>query len=179
MTALHAPIHTIGHSTHPLDAFLALLAEARIDYVIDVRRLPGSRRFPHYNADALAASLTASSIGYRHALALCGRRTRGDLEGRAPEAFWTNASFARYAAWTRGAAFTHALQTLIEQANVERCVLMCAEAVWWRCHRRIIADHLLARGVPVLHILGEHDIVAATLTTGAQILNGDVVYPTP
>lgn len=179
MTASEHPIYTLGHSSRPLDAFLALLEESRIGCVVDVRRLPGSRAFPQYDADPLSKSLAEAGIRYQHVLPLCGRRTQRELHGRPSEEFWTNASFARYAAWARGAEFSAGLEELIEYARLDRCVVMCAEAVWWRCHRRIIADHLLARCHQVIHILGQHIAVPATLTQGALVHEGKVVYPDP
>ena len=98
MFGVSTTVFTIGHSSRPLDAFLALMDESHIQCVVDVRRLPGSRSFPQYNGDALAVSLTAHRINYWHLKALCGRRSKGELHGAPPEDFWTNASFARYAA---------------------------------------------------------------------------------
>lgn len=175
----NAPIFTVGHSTRPLEEFLKLLAESRIECVVDVRRLPGSRRFPHYDAEALAESLANQDIDYWYLPPLCGRRSRRELEGNAPESFWTNASFARYAAYSRSEAFAHGLHDLLARAQEQRCALMCSEAVWWRCHRRIIADHLLALGKPVCHIMGPGKVDAASLTQGARIENGEVAYPSP
>ncbi|MFZ1837934.1 MAG: DUF488 domain-containing protein, partial [Dokdonella sp.] len=152
MDGLRPTIFTIGHSTRALEEFLGLLAESRIECVVDVRRLPGSRRFPQYDADALAASLAVDGIDYCYLPALCGRRTIGDLDGRLPEAFWSNPSFACYAAYAHGEEFDEGLQVLLRRADTQRCAVMCSEAVWWRCHRRIISDHLLARGACVLHI---------------------------
>lgn len=179
MRAPLLPIYTIGHSSRPLDAFLALLAESRIECVVDVRRLPGSRTFPHFDTDALSASLAAVHIDYWYLPSLCGRRSQGELDGRAREDFWTNASFARYAAWARGAEFTAGLDALMQRAAGASCAIMCAEAVWWRCHRRIIADHLLAHGCQVIHILGEGNTAPASLTRGACVRGGVVVYPAP
>ena len=173
------PIFTIGHSSRPLSAFLTLLDESKIQCVVDVRRLPGSRSFPEYNADQLAASLAEGGIDYWHLDELCGRRSMGELQGAAPEAFWSNASFARYAAYARSNAFAHGLHELMLRAQHQRCAVMCSEAVWWRCHRRIITDHLIALGVSVCHIMGPGKVVAATLTRGASVSDGDVVYPQP
>ncbi|MEO8803224.1 MAG: DUF488 domain-containing protein [Rudaea sp.] len=170
-------VFTIGHSSRPLAEFLDLLGESNIECVVDVRRLPGSNSFPQYNADALQATLAEHGIDYWHLEALCGRRSKRDLDGAAPEDFWTNASFARYAAYARGAAFARGLEELMQRARIQRCTLMCSEAVWWRCHRRIITDHLLARGCEVRHIMGAGKVVTATLTLGAKVRNGDVVYP--
>ena len=171
------PVFTIGHSSRPLGVFLALLAAARVGCVVDVRRLPGSRTFPQYDADALAQSLAQKNMDYWHLGALCGRRTAGEVQGLPQGDFWRNASFARYAAWARGETFAEGLQLLIERAQATRCAVMCSEAVWWRCHRRIIADHLLARGVDVRHILGPDRTEAAELTRGACIRHRTVVYP--
>lgn len=171
------PIFTMGHSSRPLDAFLALLAESDIQCVVDVRRLPGSRAFPQYNSDALAASLAVHDIDYWHLDALCGRRSKRELDGAPPQDFWCNASFALYAAYARGAAFAQGLRELLQRARRQRCALMCSEAVWWRCHRRIITDHLLAMGGDVRHIMGPGKVVPATLTHGAQICDGQVIYP--
>lgn len=174
-----SPIFTIGHSSRPLDAFLSLLNESNIECVVDVRRLPASRSFPHYNADALAASLSEHEIGYWHLETLCGRRSKRELHGAEPEDFWSNASFARYAAYARGEGFADGLRGVMQRALRQRCVVMCSEAVWWRCHRRIITDHLLATGVAVFHIMAAGKVVPATLTRRAYIDDGQVVYPKP
>ena len=179
MITASVPIFTIGHSSRPLDEFLGLLADSAVECVVDVRRLPGSRSFPQYNADALAATLSASAIDYWYLPALCGRRTLGELDGVPPEPFWSNASFARYAAYSQGTAFKQGLDELLTRAANQRCCLMCSEAVWWRCHRRIITDHLLARGEPVFHIMGPGKVVAASLTRGACMDDGHVVYRAP
>lgn len=177
MSPAPTPIFTIGHSSRPLDEFLRLLANSHIECVVDVRRLPGSRSFPQYNTDALAQSLADVEIDYWHVDGLCGRRSKGELGGIPTEDFWTNASFARYAAWSRGEAFHQGLEALLERARRQRCAVMCSEAVWWRCHRRIITDHLLARGHTVCHIMGPGQVKAATLTRGALVRGGEVVYP--
>lgn len=177
MFRVSTTVFTIGHSSRPLDAFLALLDESHMQCVVDVRRLPGSHSFPQYNGDALAASLTEHGIDYWHLKALCGRRSKGELHGAPPEDFWTNTSFARYAAYARSATFAQGLDELLQRARRQRCVLMCSEAVWWRCHRRMITDHLLAHGVTVCHIMGPGKITAATLTRGALVRNAEVIYP--
>ena len=170
-------IFTIGHSTRPIEEFLALLEASDVQCVVDVRRLPGSRAFPQYDADTLIKSLKQVNIDHWRLPALCGRRSAGEVRDLPVDHFWTNASFARYASWAQGNAFTEALDALVERARSERCVVMCAEAVWWRCHRRIIADHLLARGCEVQHIMGPGKVVAASLTPGAQVCKGEVLYP--
>ena len=172
-----SPVFTIGHSNRPLEEFLGLLGESRIECVVDVRRLPGSRSFPQYDADALTLSLAEHGIDYWYLPPLCGRRSKRELDGIPPEDFWTNASFARYAAYAHSAAFAEGLQALLLRARVQRCAVMCSEAVWWRCHRRIITDHLLALGVSVFHIMGPGKVDEATLTRGARISDGEVIYP--
>jgi uncharacterized protein (DUF488 family) len=170
-------VFTIGHSNRPFVEFLALLQASGIDCVIDVRRLPGSRAFPQYDADKLQASLAAADIGYRHLATLGGRRGQG---GRVPDernALWTNASFRHYADYAMTADFRRGLDELERCAQPLRCAVMCAEAVWWRCHRRIIADYLLADGFQVQHILGPGKVAPASLTPGACITAEGISYP--
>ena len=177
MSTPQAPVFTIGHSTRPIDVFLDLLAESAIECVVDVRRLPGSRAFPQFNADALRASLEKAGIDYWHAIALGGRRGAGASGQDARDAFWTNPGFRRYAAYARSEEFDAGLRELEQRARAQRCVLMCSEAVWWRCHRRIIADHLLARGHAVFHVMGSHKVTPAAMTAGAVVSGGTLAYP--
>ena len=170
-------IFTIGHSSRPLATFLGLLAESGIQCVVDVRRLPGSRSFPHYDAEVLAESLAGQGIDYWYLAALGGRRSARELAGNPPETFWTNPGFARYAAYAHSEAFANALAQLMTRGAEQRCAVMCSEAVWWRCHRRIISDHLLAREVPVQHIMAPGKTDAASLTIGARIEAGKLIYP--
>lgn len=171
------PIFTIGHSTRPVGEFLGLLAASKIECVVDVRRLPGSRAFPQYDAAALRASLQDAGIDYWHLPALAGLRRASEVPTECESTFWTNASFRRYAAYAHTAAFAEGLRSLELRATTQRCAVMCAEAVWWRCHRRIIADYLLARGHRVLHIMGPGKVVPAELTPGADVLDGSPSYP--
>ncbi len=177
VTNLPAPVFTIGHSTRPIDVFLGLLDESRIECVVDVRRLPGSRAFPQFDADPLRAALAQADIDYWHAQALGGRRHAARSDQAGQDLFWTSPGFRRYAAYARSGEFDQGLRDLEERAGRQRCVLMCAEAVWWRCHRRIIADHLIARGHAVFHIMGSHKVVPATLTPGAVVGDGALAYP--
>ncbi len=172
-----ATFFTIGHSTRTIDGFLGLLEASRIACVVDVRRLPGSRTFPHFNAEPLRDALAGAGIDYWHALALGGRRAAGPADEAGDGTFWTHRGFRNYARYAQTAAFEQGLRELEDRARRQRCVLMCAEAVWWRCHRRIIADHLLARGHAVFHIMGPHKVVPATLTRGAVVAAGAVAYP--
>lgn len=174
-----ATIHTIGHSTRPLEEFIGLLQAASIRCVVDVRRLPGSNAYPHYNADALQRSLADVGIDYWHVDALAGRRRASEVPDVGEATFWTNPSFRRYAAYAHTREFHAGLQALEQRAARQACTVMCAEAVWWRCHRRIISDYLLADGVRVLHIMGPGKVDVATLTKGACVIDGQLVYPPP
>ena len=162
------PVFTIGHSTHSFDEFAALLEQESVQRVIDVRKLTGSARFPQFNADALAPTLQERGIGYQHIAALGGRRGRTLAKGApSPNSYWTNASFRRYADYALTDDFADGLAELQAVSQDQRCALMCAEAVWWRCHRRIITDYLLLQGREVRHILGKARAEPASLTPGA------------
>lgn len=141
---------TVGHSSRSLEDFLALLEAHRIEEVVDVRRFPGSRKHPHFGQEALASSLRERGIGYRHEPEFGGRR-RPDPES--PNDAWRNASFRAYADHMGSDAFRAALDRLERRAAQRRTALLCAEAVHWRCHRRLIADALVLRGHPVCHVL--------------------------
>lgn len=145
-----SPILTVGHSTHPIDAFLELLDDAGVEQVVDVRRFPGSRRHPQYGASALAGTLSEQEIGYEHVDALGGRRPV--LAGSCNDG-WKVAGFRGYADHLRSAEFAGGLARLEELATHRRVAVMCAEAQWWRCHRRIIADVLVLRGWAVRHLM--------------------------
>ena len=142
-------IFTIGHSTRPLAELLALLQDARIEQLVDVRSVPRTRRNPHFGGEALQASLPAATISYHHAAALGGfRRPRRD----SPNAGWKHPSFRGYADYMGGDNFQSALAELERMASVQPTCVMCAEAQWWRCHRRLIADALVVRGWRVAHL---------------------------
>lgn len=179
MASASTTIHTIGHSTRPLAEFIGLLQASSIQCVVDVRRLPGSNAYPQYNADALQQSLADAGIEYWHLTAIAGRRSAKEVPASAASTFWTNASFRRYAAYAHTQEFHAGLQALEQRAARQDCAIMCAEAVWWRCHRRIISDYLIADGIHVLHIMGAGKVAIATLTKGACIVNGQPVYPPP
>ena len=169
-------ILTIGHSTHPIGEFLALLRQAPVELLVDVRSFPRSRTNPQFNTDALRDCLAAAGIGYLHLLALGGRR-RGHAAG-SPNTLWRNDAFRNYADYAQSEPFRSALQALMTVAARQRCAIMCSEALWWRCHRRIITDYLLVQGVPVSHMMGSGNMAAATLTPGARALpDGTLVYP--
>ena len=170
---------TIGHSTRTIEQFIALLRDARVDCVVDVRRFPGSRRHPQFNAEALGRSLAASGIAYRHFPALGGRRGQRAERGQSPHTLWREEAFRNYADYAETAEFRAAFDALLRLEHECRPAIMCAEAVWWRCHRRIIADYLIAAGVAVEHIL-DGKIEHARLTPDATIRpDGTVLYRAP
>lgn len=169
-------VWTIGHSTRPLQAFLDLLAGHGIQALADVRRFPGSRRHPQFAQDALSASLEADGITYRWLPALGGRRRpRSDSRNTA----WRNASFRGYADHIESAEFAGGLDELLKLCGDLRTTLMCAEAVWWRCHRALIADVLRSRGIEVVHILDERSSVRHPYTSAARIVDGRLTYAGP
>lgn len=174
------PFFTIGHSNRSLQDFIALLQEARVDCLVDIRKLPGSRAQPQFNADGLSAALAGQDIAYLHLAALGG--LRGKTAGVPPErnGLWRNASFHRYADYAGTPEFRAGLEQLLALGQGGRCALMCAEVLWWRCHRRIVADHLLARGETVFHIMGPGKLEAARLTPGVVVDGaGALHYPAP
>jgi len=165
---------TVGHGARSIDTFLAILAEAGVDTLIDVRRFPGSRRHPQFGADALAAGLAARGIGYAHLEALGGRRSAAP---GSPNGGWENAAFRGYADHMATASFAGGLGELEALAAAEPTAVMCAEALWWQCHRRLVADALLARGWAVDHIGADGGIVAHELTPFAVVADGRLAYP--
>lgn len=170
--------YTIGHSNRSLDAFAGLLDHSGIERLVDIRTLAASRANPQFNRDALREALPARGIAYEHMADLGGLRGRSRDVAREVNGFWTNDSFHNYADYALSADFRAALDRLVDEGRRHRCAVMCAEAVWWRCHRRIVADHLLARGEAVFHILGPGHVDAARLTPGAVVRpDRTVVYP--
>jgi uncharacterized protein (DUF488 family) len=170
-----ASIFTIGHSTRALDEFIALLREHGIRRLVDVRRYPGSRRHPHFAREALAQSLAREHIAYWHTPALGGRRTPA---ANSRNAAWRSASFRGYADHMATPEFRSAMEQLMDWAPGCDTTLMCAEAVPWRCHRQLIADALVVRGVEVLHILSGATPRPHTLHAEARVgTDGSVTYP--
>ena len=159
---------TIGHSTRPLGEFIELLVASQIGCVVDVRTIPRSRTNPQYNRETLPGSLSEFQISYEHVVELGGRRPRQPEVAPGVNSFWENQSFHNYADYAMSDGFRSGLARLRALGKVRRCAMICAEAVWWRCHRRIIADYLLATGEDVFHILGPGKVVPASLTPGAR-----------
>lgn len=170
-----AQLYTIGHSSRPIEEFLSALRSHGIDLVVDVRRFPGSDRYPQFDADALAETLTEHGIEYRHVETLGGRRSSPLTDS--PNDGWENESFRAYADYALSDAFGNALEELIELAQDHTPAIMCAEAVYWRCHRRIVADWLLAAGHSVVDVFGPDRANEHDLTRFAEVRDGRVVYP--
>jgi uncharacterized protein (DUF488 family) len=167
-------VYTIGHSTRSRDDLLALLGAHGVTQLADVRTVPKSRRHPHFSQDALSRSLPAAGIAYRHAGGLGGlRKPRAESRNRA----WRHEGFRGYADYMETPEFDAALDQLIEWSRQAPTAVMCAEAVWWRCHRRLIADALVARGVEVRHIMSATAASAHTLTDFARVDAERVRYP--
>jgi uncharacterized protein (DUF488 family) len=168
-----ARIWTIGHSTRSREEFLDLLKVDRIQTLVDIRSFPGSRRYPHFNKENLRAALSVVHINYSHMAELGGRRK---AKPHSINMAWRNESFRGYADYMETEAFREGIERLMELAHEQRTVIMCAEAVWWRCHRSLIADYLKAAGVTVLHIVGEGRADEHPFTSAAQIVNGKLSY---
>jgi uncharacterized protein (DUF488 family) len=170
-------VYTIGHSTRTAEELIALLKEHGVETVVDVRRFPGSRRHPHFGGAALEAALREAGIGYAHAEALGGRR-HSEKAADSPNTAWRNPSFRAYADYMATPEFQRALERLMEMGAARTVAIMCAEAVPWRCHRRLITDALIARGVPVADIVGPGPAHAAALSPDAVVReDGLVTYP--
>jgi uncharacterized protein (DUF488 family) len=167
-------IFTIGHSTHPAEAFVELLRGAGIELLVDVRRFPSSRRFPWFNSGELERALGEVGIEYVHVEALGGRR---DPQPDSPNGGWRVGQFRGYADHMASREFGDALERLIAVAGERRAAVMCAEAQWWRCHRRLLSDALLARGVEVLHLDARGQSTPHELTEFAVVEDGRVGYP--
>jgi uncharacterized protein (DUF488 family) len=166
-------IWTIGHSTHTSEEFLALLVAHDIEAVADVRRFPASRRQPQFNRPTLERRLAQSKIGYRWFEALGGRRTPSpDSVNTA----WRNASFRAYADYMETEDFAAAFSDLLKFAARQRTALMCAESVWWSCHRGLISDALTFRGLEVIHIVDVKQTKVHPYTSAASIVEGRLTY---
>jgi len=166
-------IWTVGHSTRSGEEFVQILLENRIKVLVDVRTYPGSRRYPQFNRDTLAEALKEVGIEYQHKANLGGRRTpRPDSHNTA----WRNAQFRGYADHMETEEFKNGVRELLELATGARVAVMCAEAVWWRCHRSLIADYLKAEGHEVVHIIDEKKTEEHPYTSAARVVNGRLSY---
>lgn len=177
----HRTLFTIGHSTHPWPEFVRLLQTWDVAELVDVRLLPRSRTFPWFNKDRLARALPRSNIAYTHLQALGGlRRPSKD----SPNTGWQNARFRAYADYMQTPDFAAALAQLDAKRRTHRVCIMCSESVWWRCHRRMIADAFVARGVPVRHIMSptsapRHELTDFAVITRITKTRPLITYPGP
>jgi uncharacterized protein (DUF488 family) len=170
---MNLTVWTIGHSTRPLKTFLALLERYQIEAVADVRRFPGSRRQPQYAQVPLESALSENGITYRWIAELGGRRRP---QPDSPNTAWRNVQFRGYADYMASDEFEEGVNELLKVAGHLRTTLMCAEAVWWRCHRALIADVLCVRGIQVAHIIDETRAVVHPYTSPARIVQGRLSY---
>jgi uncharacterized protein (DUF488 family) len=171
------PFYTIGHSTRSTEEFVELLRPCEVRLVVDIRTVPRSRTNPQYNRDSLPDALAPFQIGYEHIAALGGLRGHKRDAPAAVNVFWQNDSFHNYADYALSEHFREGLSHLRELGHATTCAMMCAESVWWRCHRRIVADYLIAAGETVFHILGRDRVDPARMTDGARPGPGGVTYP--
>lgn len=169
-------VWTIGHSTRGLDEFVRLLTENKIESVADVRSYPGSRKFPHFNAEALVTSLPEAGIKYVPFKQLGGRRK---VRHDSPHTVWRNEAFRGYADYMDTDDFKKGIDEFVELAAKTNVAMMCSEAVWWRCHRSMISDYLKAAGVNVLHIMGEETVEEHPYTSAAHLVDGQLAYGPP
>lgn len=170
------PFFTIGHSTRSVEEVADLLQAVGADMIVDVRKMPRSRANPQFNGDVLPGALGERQIGYRHIATLGGLRGRPPGLEVSPNTLWRNKSFRNYADYALTPPFKEGLAELRAQGAERTCAIMCAEVLWWRCHRRIIADYLLADGAAVFHILSRHDVKPAALTPGVEPISNGLLY---
>jgi len=166
-------IWTIGHSTRSLDEFVAMLQSFNIEQLVDVRSLPGSRKFPQFNKENLEKSLPENNIEYTLLEKLGGRRK---AKPDSKNTVWRNASFMGYADYMETLPFQEGLETLKKMAAQKRTAIMCSEAVWWRCHRSMVSDALKAQDWEVLHIMGANKEQEHPYTQPAKIVDGKLSY---
>lgn len=173
-------LYTIGHSTRSAGEFVEILRGFGVTRLVDIRSVPRSRTNPQFNLDVLPATLHRVEIVYVHLASLGGRRTKSQSIEEGVNAGWERRPFHNYADYAETAPFREGLRELLEMASRETCAIMCAEAVWWRCHRRIVADHVLAHGVPVVHVFSREKSEPASVTPFALVgARGQVSYPAP
>jgi uncharacterized protein (DUF488 family) len=172
------PFYTVGHSTRSINDFAVLLSFAEVELIVDIRTIPQSRQNPQYSQKNLPHALAAFGIHYEHLAQLGGLRKKSKDVPPDVNGLWQNSSFHNYADYALSEEFHEGLIRLLYLGREQRTALMCAEFVWWRCHRRIVADYLIAHKELVFHLMGERRIEPAQLTKGAIIrTDGKVVYP--
>ncbi len=177
--ALLVTIFTVGHSTRTIDELAELLRAHGVKTVVDIRSIRRSRTNPQFNADRIARSLKARGLGYRVIEALGGRRGKAKQPPALANDAWQVTAFRNYADYALTPEFRAGLAELIALGKRTPVAIMCAEAVWWRCHRRIVADHLIAKHACVVHLMSKTKAEPATLTPFAQVVRGRVHYPRP
>ncbi len=166
-------IWTIGHSTRSIEEFLAVLTAHRLEAVADVRSLPGSRRYPHFDAEPLAETLREAGLEYRWIPLLGGRRR---VQPDSPNTAWRSAAFRGYADYMATAPFRAGIDELLALAHRKRTAILCAEAVWWRCHRSLISDCLKAEGITVIHMFDDKKVEEHPYTPAARVEDGRLSY---
>jgi len=164
---------TVGHSTRSIDEFITILKSLDIQTLVDVRSFPGSRRYPQFNKERLSDSLTEAGFDYQHFPDLGGRRR---AKADSLNMVWRNETFRGYADYMETEEFREAIERLVEVARRRHCVVMCAEALWWRCHRSLISDYLKVRGANVVHITGPGKSEGHPFTSAARIIDGELSY---
>jgi uncharacterized protein (DUF488 family) len=167
-------LFSIGHSTHPIEHFLELLGQHRIATLADIRSLPGSRRWPQFNQESMAEALGRAGVEYQWLKRLGGRRHSKRRDS--PHVAWKVAAFRSYADYTESTDFAEGLDELSALATASRAAIMCSEGLWWRCHRRIVSDHMTLRGWDVEHILPSGKLTAHQLPDFASVIEGRIVY---
>jgi uncharacterized protein (DUF488 family) len=175
--AAQQPIYTIGHSTRSIAQFVELLRVGRVELVVDIRSIARSRTNPQHNLDRLPVALADHRIGHTQILELGGLRKKSTTIPPEVNGFWINRSFHNYADYALSGAFRTGLDRLLALAAGRRSAIMCAEAVWWRCHRRIVADYLLHEGREVFHLMDGSRAEPARMNDAARVGAGGVVYP--
>ncbi|GAA0338354.1 DUF488 domain-containing protein [Sphingomonas oligophenolica] len=171
------PVYTVGHSTRSIAAFVDLLKVGQVDMVVDIRSMPRSLTNPQFNLDSLPEALSTWQIGHMLIEELGGRRPRSKTVPPKVNGFWTNQSFHNYADYALSDSFRRGLSRLMASSLERRCAIMCSEAVWWRCHRRFVADYLLHGGTQVFHLMGDARIDRARMNEAARPDGVSLVYP--
>jgi uncharacterized protein (DUF488 family) len=166
-------IYTIGHSNRSFEQFIAMLQSFNISMIADIRSLPGSRKYPHFDKESLEVSMPANGIEYMHLLSLGGRR-RANKNTR--NTAWRHLAFRGYADYMETPAFVDGIKELTIAAKQFATVYICSEAVWWRCHRAMVSDYLKLQGWRVMHIMSEGKATEHPCTSAATIINGELSY---
>jgi len=174
---MHSELFTIGHSNQPLEHFLELLSQQQVTALVDIRRFPGSRKFPQFSQEHLPRALEEAGCDYHWIEALGGRRPRSTDIAPSLNSAWRNQSFHNYADYMQTGSFRTGIHELSRIAAEQRTAIMCSESVFWRCHRRLVSDFWTAAGGAVWHIFPDGKIRPHQLTEGAVVDNGTVIYP--